>query len=97
MTGPRVRRRRRRPLALVYHPDGSEAYARLITVPRGADVTIQVCATEEEAAAHIGDAEILYCCFRRRSTARPAACAGCRPWAPAWSGRWCPTCAVVSS
>ncbi|TMQ22017.1 MAG: D-2-hydroxyacid dehydrogenase [Candidatus Rokuibacteriota bacterium] len=61
MTGPRVRRRRRRPLALVYHPDGSEAYARLITVPRGADVTIQVCATEEEAAAHIGDAEVLYC------------------------------------
>ena len=47
MTGPRVRRRRRRPLVLVYHPDGSEAYARLITVPRGADVTIQVCATEE--------------------------------------------------
>ncbi|HET7343405.1 MAG TPA: D-2-hydroxyacid dehydrogenase [Methylomirabilota bacterium] len=53
-------RRRRVPLVLVYHPDEAEAYARLIGVPRGSEATIQVCATEAEAAAHIGEAEVVY-------------------------------------
>ena len=52
--------RRRRPTVLVYHPAEAETYARLISVPRGSDVTVQVAASEEEAATHIGDAEVLY-------------------------------------
>jgi glyoxylate/hydroxypyruvate reductase A len=45
---------------LVYHPEPGEAlaYARLIRRPPG--VTVHVCATPEEAAPLITDAEVLY-------------------------------------
>jgi glyoxylate/hydroxypyruvate reductase A len=60
MTRPSSRRRRP-PVVLVYHPDEAEAYARLISVPRGAALTIEVCSTEAEAAAHIAEAAVVYC------------------------------------
>ena len=53
-------RKRRRPGILVYHPDEVDAYARLINVPRGRDVAIHVAATEADAAAHIGEVEVIY-------------------------------------
>ena len=53
-------RKRRRPGILVYHPDEVDVYARLINVPRGRDVAIHVAATEADAAAHIGDVEVIY-------------------------------------
>ena len=53
-------RKRRRPGILVYHPDEADAYARLINVPRGRDVAIHVAATEADAAAHIGEVEVIY-------------------------------------
>ena len=52
--------RRRRPAVLVYHPDEAEVYARLINVPRGREVVIHAASTEADAAAHIGDVEIIY-------------------------------------
>jgi glyoxylate/hydroxypyruvate reductase A len=45
---------------LVFHPDEAEAYARLIRVPAGHDVTLHVCATEAEAAAVIGKVHVAY-------------------------------------
>jgi phosphoglycerate dehydrogenase-like enzyme len=48
------------PGVLVYHPDEAEAYARLIRVPGGHDVTIHVCATEAEAGAVIRKIHIAY-------------------------------------
>ena len=44
---------------LVYHPDEAGAYARLVKAPRGA-ISLDVCATPEEAAVHVARAEILY-------------------------------------
>jgi glyoxylate/hydroxypyruvate reductase A len=46
---------------LVYHPDAAEAraYAKLIELPRPS-LTVQVASTPEDAAALIGEAEILY-------------------------------------
>jgi glyoxylate/hydroxypyruvate reductase A len=44
---------------LVHHPDDADAYARLVSAPRGA-VRLAVSATPEEAARHVGEAEILY-------------------------------------
>jgi glyoxylate/hydroxypyruvate reductase A len=44
---------------LVYHPAEAEAYARLVKASKGA-VRLVVCATPEEAAASIAEAEILY-------------------------------------
>ncbi len=44
---------------LVYHPAEAEESARLIRAPRGA-ISPDVCSTPEEAAARIGEAEILY-------------------------------------
>jgi len=44
---------------LVYHPAEAEAYARLVKASKGA-VRLDVCATPEEAAASIAEAEILY-------------------------------------
>lgn len=46
-------------IVLLYHPDEAEAYARLVKAPRGA-IRLHTCATPEEAASAIGDAEILY-------------------------------------
>ena len=60
MTAARARRAPRRPTVLVYHPDEAGAYARLIRVPRSADVAIHVCATEDEATAHIAEADVVY-------------------------------------
>jgi glyoxylate/hydroxypyruvate reductase A len=54
--------RRRAPVGLlVYHPDAAEAraYAALVRAPRGR-VRVSVCATREEAAAAVGDAEVIY-------------------------------------
>jgi glyoxylate/hydroxypyruvate reductase A len=51
---------RRAGVCLVYHPDEAEAYARLIRVPRGRDVTLHVAATETAAAAHIDEADVIY-------------------------------------
>jgi phosphoglycerate dehydrogenase-like enzyme len=45
---------------LVYHPDGTEPYARLVRAPTGADVTVHACETESEAAAVIGDVQVAY-------------------------------------
>lgn len=44
---------------LVYHPHEAEAYARLVKAPKAA-IRLDVCATPEEAAASIAEAEILY-------------------------------------
>lgn len=44
---------------LLYHPHEAEAYARLVKAPRGA-IRLEVCPTPQEAAARIGEAEILY-------------------------------------
>ncbi|MFQ5897558.1 MAG: D-2-hydroxyacid dehydrogenase [Candidatus Methylomirabilia bacterium] len=44
---------------LLYHPDEAEAYARLVKAPRGT-ITLHACATPEDAAGVIGEAEILY-------------------------------------
>lgn len=44
---------------LVYHPAEAEAYARLVKASKGA-ARLDVCATPEEAAASIAEAEILY-------------------------------------
>jgi phosphoglycerate dehydrogenase-like enzyme len=48
------------PAVLVYHPDEANAYARLIRVPADRDVAIHVCATETQAAAVIGKAQVAY-------------------------------------
>jgi glyoxylate/hydroxypyruvate reductase len=48
-----------RRLILVYHPDETDAYARLIRLPRRG-LEVAVCSTPAEAAARIADAEILY-------------------------------------
>lgn len=45
---------------LVYHPDNVQAYAQLIRVPPGRDVTLHVCATAMEAATVIGDVQVAY-------------------------------------
>ena len=47
-------------VVLVFHPDEAEAYARLIRVPAGHEVAVRVCATEAEAAAVIGEADVAY-------------------------------------
>ncbi len=60
MTAARARRPPRRPVVLVYHPDEAAAYAQLIRLPRGSDVAVHACATEEEAAARIADADVVY-------------------------------------
>lgn len=44
---------------LLYHPEEAPAYARLVKAPRGA-ITLHTCATPDEAARVIEDAEILY-------------------------------------
>ena len=44
---------------LLYHPDQAQAYARLVKAPKRA-IRLNVCSTREEAAARIGDAEMLY-------------------------------------
>ncbi|MFQ5521791.1 MAG: D-2-hydroxyacid dehydrogenase, partial [Candidatus Methylomirabilia bacterium] len=44
---------------LLYHPDEAEAYARLVKAPRGT-ITLHACATPEDAADLIAEAEILY-------------------------------------
>ncbi len=53
---------RRAPVrVLVYHPDAADAkaYAALVRAPRRR-VSVTVCATREEAAATVGDAEVIY-------------------------------------
>jgi glyoxylate/hydroxypyruvate reductase A len=47
-------------VALVYHPDEAEDYARLIRVPAGHEVALRVCATEAEAASVIAEADLAY-------------------------------------
>ena len=44
---------------LLYHPEEASDYARLVKAPRGA-IRLHTCASPEEAAAVIGEAEILY-------------------------------------
>jgi glyoxylate/hydroxypyruvate reductase A len=44
---------------LVYHPDEAKAYAALVRAPRGR-VSLSVCATPDEAAAAVADADVLY-------------------------------------
>ncbi|HEU4370093.1 MAG TPA: D-2-hydroxyacid dehydrogenase [Methylomirabilota bacterium] len=61
MPAPRRPAAGRRPVVLVYHyPDGAEAYARLISPPRGHQVDVRICATEVDAARAIADADVLY-------------------------------------
>jgi len=50
----------RRPAILVYNPDEAPAYARTIHAPRGRSVTVHLAATEAEAAAVIGEIDIVY-------------------------------------
>jgi glyoxylate/hydroxypyruvate reductase A len=47
-------------VVLVYHPDEAAAYARLIRVPAAHEVALRVCATEAEATAVIGEADVVY-------------------------------------
>jgi len=44
---------------LVYHPDEAKEYAALIRAPR-ARVAVTVCATPGEAAAAVGEADVIY-------------------------------------
>ena len=44
---------------LLYHPEEAPDYARLVKAPRGA-IRLHTCAVPEEAAAVIGETEILY-------------------------------------
>src|SRR4029434_11101795 len=48
----------RRPVVLVYNPDEAAAYAKTIRPPRGRAVTIHTAATEAEAAAAVGEADV---------------------------------------
>lgn len=48
-----------RPTVLVYHPHEAPTYARLIRAPRGG-VTVRVATDPREAAALIGEADVLY-------------------------------------
>ena len=50
----------RRPVVLVYSPDEADAYARTIRPPRGRSVAIHRAASEAEAAAVIGEVDIVY-------------------------------------
>ena len=50
----------RRPAILVYNPDEAPAYAKTIRAPRGRSVTIHPAVTEAEAAAVIGEIDIVY-------------------------------------
>jgi phosphoglycerate dehydrogenase-like enzyme len=50
----------RRPAILVYNPDEAPAYAKTIRAPRGRSVTIHPAASEAEAAAVIGEIDIVY-------------------------------------
>jgi glyoxylate/hydroxypyruvate reductase len=47
-------------VVLVYHPAEADVYARLIRLPTGHDVTLRVCGTEDEAAAVIREADVVY-------------------------------------
>ena len=77
--------RRTAPVVLVYHPDEADAYAALIRPPRGRAVHVHVCATEAEAAAVVGEVDVVYALevpARRSTPGRRAPARGCRPWAP---------------
>lgn len=50
----------RRPVVLVYNPDEAAAYAKTIRPPRGRSVTIHTAATEAEAAAVVGEVDVVY-------------------------------------
>ena len=50
----------RRPVVLVYHPDESEVYARLVRAPRGRPIELHACATPEAARAVVADADVVY-------------------------------------
>ena len=52
-------RRRGPATVLVFHPDEAKAYAALVRAPR-ARVRLAVCATPAEAAAAVGDADVIY-------------------------------------
>jgi glyoxylate/hydroxypyruvate reductase A len=45
---------------LVYHPDEAQAYAQLVRLPAGREITLHVCDGEAEAAAVIADVEVAY-------------------------------------
>ena len=63
----------RRPAILVYNPDEAPRLrAGRSASPRGRSVTVHPAATEAEAAAVIGEIDIVYGWkFPRRSTPRP--------------------------
>ena len=52
-------RRRGSATVLVFHPDEAKAYAALVRAPR-ARLRLAVCATPAEAAAAVGDADVIY-------------------------------------
>jgi glyoxylate/hydroxypyruvate reductase A len=51
--------RRSAETVLVYHPDEAKAYAALVRAPRGR-VRVTACATRDEAAVAVAEADILY-------------------------------------
>ena len=91
--------RRPTPIVLVYNPDEAAAYAKTIRPPRGRSVTIHTAATEAEAAAVIGEVDIVYgwkfpaSLYARAPAAGVAAGHGRR----GRLGRSCPSCRRASS